>query len=309
MNTRLAILCSGQGAQHPGMFDLALAAPGNVQRLRDWALEPALGMPLESALVPQRMFANRIAQPLLVAAALAVWESLRPRLPSPVLIAGYSVGELTAHAVAGAIPPSEAISLAVRRAQLMDACKQPDRPQTLFAVSGLRLPVLAPLLARHDLFVAIDNGESAFIVGGLEAVVPAFAGEAEAAGAQVKQLPVDVASHTPLMDSAAAGFMDALNASTLGAPLIPVLSGIEGRAVTKREKGIDSLGRQLKQTIRWAACMDALAEAGVGIALELGPGAALSRMLAERHPGIRARSVSDFRTLDGVVNWVERQLD
>jgi [acyl-carrier-protein] S-malonyltransferase len=52
--------------------------------------------------------------------------------------------------------------------------------------------------------------------------------------------------------------------------------------------------------------MDAAAEAGITVALELGPGAALSRMLRKRHPDIAARSVADFRTLDGIRRWLER---
>jgi [acyl-carrier-protein] S-malonyltransferase len=53
--------------------------------------------------------------------------------------------------------------------------------------------------------------------------------------------------------------------------------------------------------------MDAAAESGVTVALELGPGAALSRMLRTRHPDIACRSVSEFRSLDGIVGWLERQ--
>jgi [acyl-carrier-protein] S-malonyltransferase len=55
--------------------------------------------------------------------------------------------------------------------------------------------------------------------------------------------------------------------------------------------------------------MDATAEAGMTVALELGPGAALARMLQARHPQIACRSVADFRTLDGIVAWLGRHFD
>jgi [acyl-carrier-protein] S-malonyltransferase len=55
--------------------------------------------------------------------------------------------------------------------------------------------------------------------------------------------------------------------------------------------------------------MDAAAEAGITVALELGPGAALSRMMQARHPQIACRSVADFRSLDGIVAWLGRHLD
>jgi [acyl-carrier-protein] S-malonyltransferase len=63
----------------------------------------------------------------------------------------------------------------------------------------------------------------------------------------------------------------------------------------------------LAETIEWSACMDAAVESGVTVALELGPGAALSRMFRSRHPEIACRSVSEFRSLDGIVSWLERQ--
>jgi [acyl-carrier-protein] S-malonyltransferase len=55
--------------------------------------------------------------------------------------------------------------------------------------------------------------------------------------------------------------------------------------------------------------MDACAEAGITVALELGPGAALSRMLQARHPGIACRSVADFRSLEGIRGWLRRQCE
>jgi [acyl-carrier-protein] S-malonyltransferase len=73
-------------------------------------------------------------------------------------------------------------------------------------------------------------------------------------------------------------------------------------------QAIGDLSRQIAEPIRWKDCMDACAEAGATVALELGPGAALSRMLQARHPGIACRAVSEFRSLGGVRAWLERQL-
>ena len=72
MKLRLAILCSGQGAQHAGMFDLARTVPGLAPYIDAWALP-----------VDADIFANRNAQPLVVGAACAVWQALQPRLPPP----------------------------------------------------------------------------------------------------------------------------------------------------------------------------------------------------------------------------------
>ena len=72
--------------------------------------------------------------------------------------------------------------------------------------------------------------------------------------------------------------------------------------------GADALARAIARTIRWDRCQQQLVESGVGIVLELGPGHALARMAAESMPDVAARSVSDFRSLDGVAQWLTRQL-
>ncbi|MFO1357522.1 MAG: ACP S-malonyltransferase, partial [Plasticicumulans sp.] len=69
-----------------------------------------------------------------------------------------------------------------------------------------------------------------------------------------------------------------------------------------------TLPAQIAQTVDWAACTDALVERGCTVLLELGPGSGLSRMARDRHPELAARSVADFRSLDGAAGWVARML-
>jgi [acyl-carrier-protein] S-malonyltransferase len=108
------------------------------------------------------------------------------------------------------------------------------------------------------------------------------------------------------MQGAVAPLAQALRATAFQPLQAPVLAGIDAAEVRDQARAVDTLSRQLAQPIRWLACMDAAAEAGITVALELGPGAALSRMLQNRHPHIATRSVADFRTLDGIGKWLAR---
>lgn len=307
MSARLAILCPGQGGQQRTMFDMARSDPRTAAMLETWPLEAVLGRPLPNALEQDTlMFTNRVAQPLVVAASLAAWEALRNALPAPQLVAGYSIGELTAYAVAGALTDGEAIHLSGQRAQLMDDCVQACGPQGLLAITGTRPGPLQQLLQEHGLFIAIETGEDSFIVGGMRNALAAFKDRLADTPARLTMLPVDVASHTPLMQGAAARFAEVLQRSQFIDPRTPVLSGISAHRISGRADAIAALSRQLEEKIRWADCMDACAESGITVALELGPGSALSRMLQARHPHIQSRSVADFRSLDGVVKWMAR---
>jgi [acyl-carrier-protein] S-malonyltransferase len=300
MSARLLLLCPGQGGQHGAMFDLARTDAGAANQLE------ACGL---SAIEPESMFENRLAQPLIVGATLAMWEALRRRVPAPSLVAGYSVGELSAYGVAGALEPAEAVRLAAVRARLMDAAAVATPPQALAAISGLPVE-RARTLAQADAFeIAIVTGHDSCIAGGLETTLVSLEHAVASAGGRLQRLPVGIASHTALMAPAVAPFADALLAAPFHAHHCPVLSGICAARITDKARAVDTLSRQLSETIVWADCMDAAAEAGMTVALELGPGAALARMLQGRHPHIACRSVADFRSLDGIVAWLGRHFD
>jgi [acyl-carrier-protein] S-malonyltransferase len=300
MSARLLLLCPGQGGQHPGMNAMAAA-------------DPAAARLLAQAPLPDgSLFDNKVAQPAVVASTLAMWLALAPRLAAlplplrPALVAGYSVGELAAYAVAGALTPAETIALAHQRAAVMDQAS--DREQGLAAISGIAIDQLAALARTAACEIAIVNGADSAVVGGSTAQLPRLRTLAEARGARVQVLPVAVAAHTSLLSAAVGPFAQALAAAPFGQLACPVLAGVDGAPVLTRGAAIAALSRQLAQTIRWADCMDAALENGITVALELGPGPALSKMLQNRHPGIACRSVAEFRSLDGVVSWIGRQL-
>lgn len=308
MSGRFAILCPGQGGQHGAMFDFLGVGERTRRLLREWSLDERLGAPAEQVLDdPVLPYKNRVAQPLIVAATLAAWESIREILPAPDLIAGYSVGELTAYAVAGSLSPLQALDLAMLRAGVMDDAAH-GREQGLMAVSGLAPQRLHEALAGRDLFVAIRSGPESAIVGGTRAELLALATALDGEGVRTCVLRVDVASHTPLMRAAVAPVLSALRAGGFAQPAVPVLAGISGEPVRDAVTAMELLARQTSETVQWQACMRACREGGITAALELGPGAALSRMLRQQYPEIECRAIDDFRSVAGVEKWVARQL-
>ena len=298
MSTRLLLLCPGQGGQHAAMFDLARTDASAAAWLEHAGLAAFNGA---------AMFDNRIAQPAIVGATLAMWQALRPRLPTPALVAGYSIGELSAYGVVGALDPLDAVLLAATRAQLMDVQAGATPPQALVAIGGVLLARARMLAGDHGFAIAIVTGVDGCIAGGLAAQLPQLAQAVTAAHGSLQLLPVGIASHTMLMAGAVTPFADALLAATWHPQACPVLSGTGAVPVADRVSAVAALSRQLSAPILWSDCMDACAEAGITVALELGPGAALARMLQARHPHIACRSVADFRSLDGIVAWCDRQ--
>lgn len=309
---RLAILCPGQGAQHRHMFDLACQDADTRAQLEQWDLPRYLGMPLQQVLDDSGlMFRNRYAQVLVVAAAMAAWTSLQrllqPLSAEPVIIMGYSIGEITAYGVAGSLTANQALALAHTRAQLMDDARGsgPLQAQAMLSVTGLPLEALGRVLGQHGLYIAIVVAETSFIVGGLNSSMAAAAPAIQQLGGEANAIPVEIASHTPLMRPAAAAFRQELDATAFKEARVPVMSGAGAELVSSPAQARAHLLRQLTDSIHWSDCMDACAEQGVTVALELGPGATLSRMLQKRHPHIACRSLQDFRSLEGLAGWID----
>lgn len=302
----LGVLCPGQGGQNPAMLDLIAGDPAAEAILALAA--PALGREVRELLTrpPDEFFENRIAQPLLCAVEMATWAAIAPGLPPPRAFAGYSLGEFAAYGCAGAIVPANLLEIVRRRAEAMDdAWPEPSR---LCAVRGLNRTAVTRLAEGYGVFVAIVNGPDRFVMGGRAAAMEDFEAAANRQGGAITQLPVTVAAHTPLMGTAIEPIRAALCASSLAAPPVPVLAGLDGTPVLQRQRAIDTLSRQAAQTIDWAACLEGLREAGCRVLIELGPGDALARMAREQLPDLPCRSTADFRTLEGVASWVRRYI-
>ena len=133
----LAILCSGQGAQHPAMLDMIADHPAAAEVIKTG--EAALGVNLRDVLTQSdKMFRNAIAQPLICLTQLALWTALRPDTPKPAAFCGYSVGELGAYACAGALDAAGLARIAAARAALMDEAAAAAAPGGMLALQGLR---------------------------------------------------------------------------------------------------------------------------------------------------------------------------
>ncbi len=307
----IAILCSGQSTQHAAMFALTGDAPEASAVFA--AAEGALGCDPRTFVQKGEsveLNANLTGQILCVTQALAGFTALSGSIPAGgrMIIGGYSVGELAAWGCAGRFDPAATIELARERARLMDEASGPD--DGLAFVRGLARDRLEALCARHGCAIAIVNPGALFVVGGRRSDLRALCDEALARGAAKSgPLQVQVASHTPRLGVASVGFRQKLAARPVarGTAGVRLLSGIDAAPVVSVERGLDTLAAQISQTIDWAACLEACVEAGADAFLELGPGRALAAMASETYPHIAARSLEDFRGLDGVRSWLARE--
>ena len=240
--------------------------------------------------------------------AMAAWAVLSAKVPRPLVVAGYSVGELAAWGVAGLLDHEGVLDLAVQRAAAMD--KATTQPSGLAAIRGLKRDTLDPICKAHGAYIAIVNAKDRMVVGGTRKALDAVVHDARAAGAErTTLLPVTVPSHTPLLAGASDRFRQALAKAQLPAEPpadVRLLSGIDGAAVFDVHAGADKLARQIEQTVDWASCMESCRAAGVTQVVEFGPGHALAHMMHEFMPDGDVHGLSEFHSLPGFEHWVQR---
>jgi len=300
------VLCSGQGRQSGEMFRLtgeaeaaapvfAAAAAVLGRDPRDLAREADLAV----------LHDNRTAQVCCVTQALAAAAALGEALGPRRLLAGYSIGELAAWGVAGALAPQAALALAARRAELMDAAGQAG--DGLAFVRGLSEATRLRLAAAAGVEPAIFNPNQVLVVGGPGEALDRFIAAARKAGAaRADRLDVHTASHTSRLAAAVAPFLGALEAAGLrdAKPGATLLSALDGAALSKPSAQAQTLARQIASPLHWEACLEAAFERGATAVLEFGPGRALADMAAGLRPDLPVRSLEDFRSLQGVRVWL-----
>jgi [acyl-carrier-protein] S-malonyltransferase len=309
MRGPIAILCSGQGYQGAGMFDLLADAPAAIPvfEAAKLVLDAKDPRQLVREASNEDLHADKVGQILCCTQAMAAWAVLTAKTARPFVVAGYSVGELAAWGVAGLLDHAGVLDLAVQRAAAMD--KATTQPSGLAAIRGLKREVLNSICKAHGAYIAIVNAEDQMLVGGTRKALDAVVHDAQAAGAErTTMLPVAVPSHTPLLAEASHSFRQALGKARLPAEVPPgvrLLSGIDGDTVFDVVAGADKLARQIQQTVDWASCMESCRASGVTKVVELGPGHALAHMMHEFMPNGDVHSLSEFHSLSGFEHWVQ----
>jgi len=299
----LCILCPGQASQSPQMFARVRADP---QLAASYATLAA-GLDAEllaAAEDPLHCFDNRVAQPAICLYQLCVWRTLQQAAIVPAIVAGYSVGEVVAWSVAGALHAPDVLAVAQARAGAMDAQAPPDGG--LLAVRGLRAGALEALALEHGVQVAIRNGHDHAVLAGSGAALQRLEQALQRSSAQVVRLPVQVPAHSAWLQRAVPVLRAYLDTLAWSPPCRPVLAGIDGQPRYRAADAAQVLSLQLGQTIEWAQVLDSAVEMGTTCFFELGPGDALCRIARARYPDIPARALQDFASAAGAVAWLQR---
>jgi [acyl-carrier-protein] S-malonyltransferase len=291
----LAVLSPGQGSQKPGFLTPWLALDGAAERLRSWsALAGVDLLHLGTEADADEIKDTARTQPLLVAAALLAGSHLP--LADVHVVAGHSVGELGAAALAGVLTPEAAITLAATRGREMAAACALE-PTGMSAMLGGDPDEVLATIERLGLYPANRNGAGQVVAAGSLDALAKLAAEPPAK-ARVIALQVAGAFHTPYMAPAETALGAIAAGVTVTDPARTLLSNLDGTAVTDGAEMLHRLVRQVTAPVRWDLCMRTLKDLGVTGVLELPPAGTLAGLVKRELKGEGAPEIVTLNSPD-----------
>jgi [acyl-carrier-protein] S-malonyltransferase len=213
-----------------------------------------------------------------------------------VVLAGHSIGEVTAAAVAGVLSPAQAMAFAARRGAEMAAACAATPTSMVAVVGGDPDEVVAAILAA-GLTPANRNGAGQIVAAGAIDGIAALT-ENPPARARVRPLQVAGAFHTSYMSSAEENLRAVAAELTPAHPATVLLSNADGAVVSDGRTVLDRLVRQVTRPVRWDLCLDSLRSLGVTGLIELAPAGTLTGIARRELPGVRAVAVKTPADLD-----------
>ncbi|CAN5435088.1 malonyl CoA-acyl carrier protein transacylase [soil metagenome] len=279
-----------------------LELPGATDQIASWSAASGLDLArLGTTATAEEITDTSITQPLVVAATLLAHQELTKRgllSSADTVIAGHSVGEIAAYAIAGVISADDAVALAATRgAEMAKACA--NEPTGMSAVLGGDEAEVLAVLADLELIAANRNAAGQIVAAGRLDSLKKLA-ENPPAKARVRALATAGAFHTEYMASALVGYSAAVAKVATSEPTGTLLSNSDGQPVTSAADAMAKLVAQLTRPVRWDLCTESLRSRNISAIVEFPPAGTLAGIAKRELRGVPTHAVKSPADLDGL---------
>jgi [acyl-carrier-protein] S-malonyltransferase len=302
----ICIACPGQGSQAPGFLEPWLEIPVFKKSVEESAQSINLDLIHFGTVADAETIRDtKIAQPLIVAAGIASFETLKDKLVDSldiVATAGHSVGEITAAYVSGIFDSQTALEFVQRRGnEMADAAGL--SASSMAAVVGGELDQVLAHLDSVGLFAANYNGAGQVVAAGSKDAIASLVASPPA-GSRVVALQVAGAFHTSFMEPARPALKEFATQLNVNDPKFSIWSNSDGQLVGSGQKFLDLMVNQVSNPVRWDKTMESMISANVSLMIELLPGGALSGIAKRAMPNTVAIALKTPADLDKVAEAI-----
>jgi [acyl-carrier-protein] S-malonyltransferase len=297
---RIAFVFPGQGSHRPGALASWLDHPAAAV-----LTDVRAGVGRDVVALSEDATAGRRtadAQPTILAASLVAWRALTDAGLQPDVVAGHSLGEVTAAIAAGTFSVRDGAALvAARGAAMAAACRR--SPGTMAAVVKLGPDAVDVLVDRVDeVVVANDNAPGQVVIAGTPDGIASLRRHVRDAGGRALPLDVEGAFHSPAMASAVPEVAAVLQGMVVRDPQVPLVTGTSVQPLRTGSQVAAALVDGILAPVRWRDVQARLAELGVTDLIEVGPGGVLAGLARRSAPELTVHTVATPADLDPVVD-------
>jgi [acyl-carrier-protein] S-malonyltransferase len=300
----------GQGSQSVGMgLELYQSSPAARKVFQE--ADESLGFSLSRLIFegPSRDLEDTMnSQPAIMIVSIACWkaweEFLGSQSPTPVSVAGHSLGEYSSLVVAGAISFADGVNLVRERGRLMHEASE-VRPGGMAAIIGLDELAFEHICAETGVELANVNSDDQVVISGDKIAVARAMDLAAARGAK-KTVPLKVsgAFHSSLMGYAQEGLIEAIADMEMRDPQVPVVANSLAASVTTAEEVRTELVEGLCHCVKWKQSVRYMVDAGASHFMEFGPARVLSSLIKRIDKDVDAFTLSDPTSIEKVTQEI-----
>jgi [acyl-carrier-protein] S-malonyltransferase len=309
-SSNIAFLFPGQGSQTLGMGK-ELAEKYPIARQTFEEADEALGFKLSQICFEgpeEKLRLTEITQPAILTASVAAWRILDDKGVKPAFVAGHSLGEYSAHVVAGTLSFADAVRTVRKRGQYMQEAV-PIGVGAMSAILGMELDQV--IAVCHDAAAGevcepanINSAEQVVISGHTGAVQRATKLADERGAKRAKILPVSAPFHCSLMKPAQDRLASDLHEVAFQTPGVPVACNVDAALIEDAPAARDALIRQVTGSVKWEQSIRLLIAQGVQTFVEVGPGKVLCGLLRQIDRSKACSNVGDEASLQKTLEQI-----